>query len=120
MGLGKQQAPPTNVAAVSEEMGSIISQACTSRLDNVDCLKVRNVYSLLKVAASRSPQLDSYLRSEMPPATKAVDKQLGINQSHILDALAPLSAILEANEDVSKETTDAAIAAVKLLGNASA
>ena len=120
MGPGKHQAPPTNVAAVSEETGSIISQACTSRLEYADRLKVRNVYSLPKVTASRTPQLDSYLKTEIPPATKAVDKELATIQSHVLDALAPLSAILETKQDVPKETVSAVTDAVKLLGNASA
>ena len=120
VGPGKLQAPPTNVAAVSEETGSIISQACTSRLEYADRLKVRNVYSLPKVTASRTPQLDSYLKTEIPPATKAVDKELATIQSHVLDALAPLSAILETKQDVPKETVSTATDAVKLLGNASA
>ena len=120
MGPGKHQAPPTNVVAVSEETGSIISQACTSRLEYADRLKVRNVYSLPKVTASRTPQLDSYLKTEIPPATKAVDKELATIQSHALDALAPLSAIRETKQDVPKETVSAATGAVKLLGNASA
>ena len=98
-------------------MGSIISQACTSRLEYADHLKVRNVYSLPKVAASRAPQLDSYLKTEIPPATKAVDKELATIQSHVLEALTPLSAILETKQDLPKETASAATDAVKLLGN---
>jgi len=65
-------------------------------------------------------QLDSYLKSEIIPATKAVDKKLTTIQSHVLDALAPLSAILETKEDVPEETVTAATDAVKLLGNANA
>ena len=41
-------------------------------------------------------------------------------QTHVLDALAPLSTIIETQEGISKQTLDAVAAAVKLLGNASA
>ena len=57
---------------------------------------------------------------EIQPATKAADKELAVIQSHVLDALAPLSAILETKDDVPEETMKAATDAIKLLGNASA
>ena len=88
-GHGKSKAPPTSVAAVSEETGSIIHGACTFRLDYQDCLKVRNAYILPKGDASRTPTLDSYIRNETPATTKAVDKELSTIQMHVLDALAP-------------------------------
>ena len=46
------------------------------------------------MAASRTPQLDSFLKSEVSPATKTTDKELASIQTYVLDALAPLSAIL--------------------------
>ena len=65
-------------------------------------------------------QLDSYLKSEIIPATKAVDKKLATIQSHVLDAHSPLSAILETKADVPEETVTAATDAIKLMGNANA
>ena len=115
----RRQAPPTNVASVSEEMATLITEACTVRLENPDRLKIRNTYSLPKVTASRTPQLDNYLKTEVQSTTRAVDKELATIQSHILDALAPLSAILE-SQDVPEETASATVAAIKLLGNTSA
>jgi len=116
----KQQAPPTTIATVSEKMGAIIYKACTTRLDYADRMKARNTYSLPKVAASRTPQLDNFIKMEIQPATKAADKELAVIQSHVLDALAPLSAILETKDDVPEETMKVATDAIKLLGNASA
>jgi len=52
--------------------------------------------------------------------SKAADKELAIIQSHVLDTLAPLSAILETKEDVPEKTVKAATDAIKLLGNANA
>jgi len=37
------------------------------------------------VAASRTPQLDNFLKMEIQPAAKAADKELAIIQSHVLD-----------------------------------
>ena len=115
----RRQAPPTNVASVSEETATLITEACTVRLENPDRLKIRNTYSLPKVTASRTPQLDNYLKTEVQSTTRAVDKELATIQSHVLDALAPLSAILE-SQDVPEETASATVAAIKLLGNTSA
>ena len=116
----RRQAPPTNVATVSEETGGVITKACTARLEYTDCLKIKNTYSLPKVAASRTPQLDSYLKAEVQPSTKTTDKELATIQSHVLDALAPLSAILVSEEDIPGQIVNATVDAVKLLGNASA
>jgi len=101
-------------------MGSIIHDASTFRLDYQDRLKVHNAYTLPKVAASQTPTLDSYIRNEIPATTKAVDKELSTIQMHILDALAPLSAILEGQDDTPDPMKVATTDAVKLLGNASA
>jgi len=69
---------------------------------------------------SQTPQLDNYLKPEIPPASKATDKELALIQTHMLDALAPLSAIVEAQEDTPEQTICAVTAAIKQLGNASA
>jgi len=116
----KQQAPPATVATVSDKTGSIISKACTIRLDYVDHMKARNAYCLPKVAASRTPQLDNFLKMEIQLAAKAADKELAIIQSYVLDALAPPSATLETKEDVPEKNVKAATDAIKLLGNANA
>ena len=104
---------------MSEKTGSVISQACTIRLERADHL---NAYSLPKVAASRTLQLDSYLNTEIQPVTKATEKESATVQSRKLDAFAPLtgSAILETREDIPEKIVNAATDTVKLLGNGSA
>ena len=72
------------------------------------------------MAASRTPQLDNYLKPEVSSAAEATNKELASIQTHVLDALAPLSAIMEAQEGSSEQTLTAVMAAIKLLGNASA
>ena len=108
------------MASVSEETETIIKNACTIRLEYADHLKIKNAYSLPQVAASRTPQLDNYLKPEILPATKTIDKELASIQTHLLDALAPLSAIIESQEGSPEQMINAATAAIKLLGNANA
>jgi len=94
---------------VSEKAGSIISKACTMGQEYTDHMKVRNAYSLPKVAISWTPQIDTVaiLRWKC--------RQGELVQLHVLDALAPLSAILEAKEE-DLETVSATTDAIKLLG----
>ena len=106
------------MATVLEETGTVIKNGCTVRLEHAVCLKIRNAYSLPQVAASRTPQLDSYLKPEISPAAKNTDKELASIQTHVLDSLAPLSAVMEAQEGNSEQMVSAVTAAIKLLGNA--
>ena len=64
--------------------------------------------------------MDSYLKTELSSATKSDEKELGKIQTLVLDALAPLTSILEADsEKVSyDEVIGATKAAVALIGNA--
>lgn len=110
--------PLTSVVTVSEETRTVIKNACTVRLEHADCLKIRNAYSLPQVAASRTPQLDSYLKPEISPAAKTTDKELTSIQTHVLHALTSLGAIIEAQESNSEQTVSAVTATIKLLGNA--
>ena len=105
---------------MSEETEILIKDACTVRLEHANCLKMRNTYSLPQVAASRTPQLDNYFKPEIPGAAKTTDKKLAVIQTHVLDALAPLSTIIETQEGISEQTLAAAATAIKLLGNTNA
>ena len=74
---------------------------------------MRSPYPLPKVTATRSLTLDNYLKPELSSTEKQEDKEL--------DALAPLSTILEeTGEDQESKVYQAAKAAVQLVGNASA
>ena len=58
------------------------------------------------------------MKSETSTGVKAVDKELGHIQTFVLDALAPLTSLLEDCED--KAVVDTVSVAVQLIGNASA
>ena len=85
-------------------------------------LQTRGKYPLPKVVATKTPHLDSYLKTELSSATKSDDKELAKIQTFMLDALAPLTLILEADSEKASydEVIDATKAAVALISNANA
>ena len=94
------------------------------RLDSADRLSTRNAYSLPKVPAIKSSVFDAYLKPEVSQNVKVADKELGPIQSAVLDAMAPLTSIVEADakgDNVThKQAVNAAKAAIELVGNANA
>ena len=88
-------------------------EKCTSRLPNSEHLKRRNNYALPKVAATRTPSLDGYLKSGLSRATKAADKELATIQTFVFDALSPLTAIVEADTKGENITNTRGVNAVK-------
>ena len=122
---GSQKDSSTKLVEVSKETKKLLTSKCTRRVKNAERLQTRSHYPLPKVPATRTPQLDSYLKSEISQGTKAGDKDLARIQTFVLDALAPLTAILEgANNSQGdlerKHTLDAVTSAVALIGNANA
>ena len=97
---------------------------CTKRLPNNAHLQTRNAFPLPQVAAARTPQVDSFIKPEISQAVKTVDKELARLQTFVLDALAPLTSLLESDakgESIThSQALDATKAATQLLGNASA
>ena len=110
-----------NLQEVSEETRRVLETSCLSRKSNSARLQVRNFYPLPKVTATRSLALDSYLKQELSAPVKQEDKELAKIQAFVLDALAPLTTILEeTGGDQDSGVHQAAKAAVQLVGNASA
>ena len=113
---------PTGLIEVSETTRQLLTQKCIRRMPNKERLARRSHYPLPKVAATRAPQLDSFMRLEVSPAVKSGDRELAKLQTLLLDALAPLTSILEG--DARGETLDqeevvsATRVAIELLGNA--
>ena len=110
-----------NLQEVSEGTRRILEASCLCRKSNSARLQVRNSYPLPKVAATRSLTLDSYLKQELSTSVKQEDRELAKIQAFVLDALAPLTTILEdTGGDQEGGVYQAAKAAVQLVGNASA
>ena len=94
------------------------------RLRNDAHLKARRRYPLPKVPATRTPQLDGFIKGEVSMATRNADKELARLQSLVLDSLAPLTHLLEAEQrggpPMWEEAKKAVVAATECVGNASA
>ena len=116
--------PTSKVAEVSETTEALLKNSCTKRLANNTRLKIRDCYSLPQVAATRTPQLDNYLKPEVSQQTKTADKELAKVQTFVLDSLAPLSHLMEldaqGHEITHTEAIDTVKAAIELIGNANA
>ena len=65
----------TSLAAVSEKTESLVKEACTKGLLNSARLQTRNIFPLFQVAATRTPQLDSFIKPEVPQPVKTLDKE---------------------------------------------
>ena len=84
---GSQKDSSTKLVEVSKETKKLLTSMCTRRVKNAERLQTRSHYPLPKVPATRTPQLDSYLKSEISQGTKAGDKDLARIQTFVLDAL---------------------------------
>ncbi len=107
---------------VSEQTEKLLKGSCTRSVPNESRRKIRSGFHLPKVPATRTPRLDQFLRTEIPQATRSLDKDLSKLQTFVLDALAPLTALLETDVDslTHQHLNKATTAAVQLLGNANA
>jgi len=114
---------PTRVAKVTPATEAILKRSFES-LTNDDRVDKRNVYALPKVAVTKVPSLDKVMAAQCSKSTKSNDWTLSRIQALTLDALAPLTSILELfhseTEEISSEQVANAVeSAVTLLGNAS-
>ena len=82
---------------VSEQTAELLKLSCTRSVSNESRKKTRSAFSLPKVPATRTPRLDQFLKPEVTPQAKSLDKDLSKIQTFVLDALAPLTALMETN-----------------------
>ena len=103
---------------VSDETRKLLTDSCTRCVTNESRKKVRSHFYLPKVPA---PRLDHFIKPETPQATKNLDKELAKIQTFVLDALAPLTAMVEHANSISQEDLQlASKSAIQLIGNANA
>ena len=112
----------SNLVEVSEQTSKLLKTSCTRSVSNEVRKRTRSAFNLPRVPATRTPRLDQFLRSEIPQPVKSLDKELSRLQSFVLDALAPLTALVETSEqEVTPEQMRlATTSAISLIGNASA
>lgn len=109
---------------VSEETRRFLVDKCTRGVANDVRRRTRSRFPLPKVAATKTPQLDPLMKAEASTGAKARDKELAKIQSFVLDALAPLTTMIDKENrqeaPPAKDYREASLAAVELLGNANA
>ena len=118
----KEQEPSTQSAtgtlvSVSESTATTLHNNFTQPLKNRERLQIRNHYRLPKVPSTKTPQMEAFLKT---PATKRADNELAKIHSYVLDAVAPLAAIIDkqVTEYVHPDVLTAVLSACLLLGNA--
>lgn len=106
---------------VSEETGKLLTDSCTRSVTNESRKRTRDSFRLPKVPATRTPRLDHFIKAEASQTAKSLDKDLARIQTFVLDALAPLTALVENIETVTPEELRlASTSAIQLIGNANA
>ena len=110
-----------DLAEVSEETHHFLTDSCTQGVSSETRKRTRSRFKFPKVDATRSPKLDAVLKSVTSQSAQSADNELARLETFILDALAPLTAILEgANEMAVQDIREALITASMLIGNANA
>ena len=93
---------------------------CLYSLSNKQRKCVSGRYQLLKVVATKSPNTDAFMETETSATLKANDRELSTTQFFVLDALAPLTTIIEKGDTMQPDAIrDVTLAAMLLIGNAS-
>ena len=114
----------SNLVEVSDETKAFAKAKFTMSLNNEKRKRAMNKFPQPKIPATRTPKLDEYMKQLTPAAARTTDKELAKIQTFVSDAVAPLTALMEAEhveETLTMDDVPAAVAnAVELIGNASA
>jgi hypothetical protein len=78
--------------------------------------RMRSCYKLPKVDTTRTPG-DHVIKSLATQTAKTSDRELARIQSFVLDAMAPLTAVLESEEPTVEDVKEASSTATALIGN---
>lgn len=109
---------------MSDRTAKFLDECCTKDLQYSSRSQLRNEFGgLPRIPSSKTPKLDGFIKSELSSSCKTLDKELVRTQHHMLDALGPLSAIIEAEVQKRPLSHNDVLKAVKsacqLIGNAS-
>lgn len=79
-----------------ETTKALLQNKCTQSVANNRRKKMRVLFSQSKVAATRTPRFHDTMKQVIPSSTKTSYKELAKIQTLVLDALAPLTFLREA------------------------
>ena len=111
-----------NLFKVSEKTEAFLKQSFTSAVPNQQRRLWKEKFRTPNTPFTACPSVDKYIKSRLTAHAKAKDKSLAKHQALMLNAVRPISTILEeaAKSMLSVKTaTEAAQTALMFLGNAS-
>lgn len=117
------EAKGTKLFKATEKTEKFLACYFTTAVPNQTRRQWKDKFGAPSTPYTACPNLDKVIKSRLLPVTKSRDKQLARQQALTLDAVGPLTYILEeaAKGELSqKSAVEAAQTALKLLGNASA
>ena len=109
--------PTIQVVPVSERTNKFLNEAFATKLTPVQRKTLRSQYTLPQNELTKNPILDTILVSQCSSATKSMDRTLSSLQGRVLEAVGPLSQLLEAinDEDPQDQIGEAVETALTLL-----
>jgi len=118
-----KDAATIKVVPVTERMNKFLNEALFMKMAGAERLKLWSKYTLPQNELTRAPFLDAVMASECSKSCKSTDRSLYTLQGLILEAIGPLSQLLEAvndpNPQVSMDQVGEAVeTANSLLANA--
>ena len=87
--------PVVQVVPVSEWTNKFLNEAFYTEKSSADHKKLRSQYTLLQNELTKTPFLDTMMASQCSSSTKSLDKTLSSLQGRVLEAVGPLSQLLE-------------------------
>ena len=108
---------------VAERTEKFLAGYFSNAVPNQTRRQWRDKYGAPSTSATACPNMDKVIKTRLSAVTKSQDKQLARQQALLLDAVGPITYLLEEatkGELNQKKAVEAAQTALKLLGNASA
>ena len=117
-------AAPIKVVPVTDRTNQLLTEAFTSKMTGTERRTLRASYTLPQNDLTRAPFLDAMMASECSKTVRSTDRSLYMLQGLILEAVGPLSQLLEAVNDPNSDVTmdqigDTVETAITLIANAS-
>ena len=113
----------TKLFKVEEKTEKFLGTHFSTAISNTARRQLKEKYGAPNISATACPNVDKVIKGRLNAVTKSRDKQMAKQQALMLDAVGPLTHILEEaakGELTQRSAVDAAQTALKLLGNASA
>jgi len=99
-GTPTEDAPTIQVVPVSEQTNQFLDQVFSVELHPNDRKKLRNQYTLPQNELTKMPFLDTMMANQCANSTNTLDKTLQTIQVRVLEAVGPLSLLLESVKSI--------------------